>query len=67
MKSDKGQFDEVLRRMIETPPKKTSEIEAPKKCSEASEVSTSNGRGLNPHKRRTVSTNAPSSFRRLNL
>ncbi len=31
MKTDKGQFDEVLRRMIETPPKKTTEIKAPKK------------------------------------
>jgi hypothetical protein len=31
MKSDKGQFDEVLRRMLEKPPQKTSEIKAEKK------------------------------------
>lgn len=31
MKSDKGQFDEVLRRMLKEPPKKTSEIKAEKK------------------------------------
>jgi predicted CopG family antitoxin len=28
MKTDKGQFDEVLRRMIEKNPKKTAEIAA---------------------------------------
>jgi hypothetical protein len=31
MKTDKGQFDEVLRRMLQTPPQKTSEIKAGKK------------------------------------
>jgi hypothetical protein len=31
MKVDKGQFDEVLRRMLEKAPQKTSEIKAPKK------------------------------------
>jgi hypothetical protein len=31
MKVDKGQFDEVLRRLVNTPPKKTSEIKAEKK------------------------------------
>jgi len=31
MKADKGQFDEVLRRMLEKPPKKTAEIKADKK------------------------------------
>jgi len=31
MKADKGQFDEVLRRMLEKAPQKTSEIKAPKK------------------------------------
>jgi hypothetical protein len=30
MKTDKGQFDEVLRRMLEKPPQKTAEIRAPK-------------------------------------
>lgn len=30
MKADKGQFDEVLRRMLEKPPQKTSEIRAEK-------------------------------------
>jgi hypothetical protein len=29
-KADKGQFDEVLRRMLQKPPQKTSEIKAPK-------------------------------------
>jgi len=28
MKTDKGQFDEVLRRMLEKPPQKTSEIKS---------------------------------------
>jgi len=32
MKADKGQFDEVLRRMIAKPPQKTAEIKAPKKA-----------------------------------
>jgi hypothetical protein len=31
MKTDKGQFDEVLRRMLAKPPQKTSEIKAEKK------------------------------------
>jgi hypothetical protein len=31
MKTDKGQFDEVLRRMLNKHPQKTSEIKAPKK------------------------------------
>jgi hypothetical protein len=31
MKADKGQFDEVLRRMLEKAPQKTSEIKAEKK------------------------------------
>jgi hypothetical protein len=31
MKADKGQFDEVLRRMLQKPPQKTTEIKAPKK------------------------------------
>jgi len=30
MKTDKGQFDEVLRRMLEKPPQKTSSIHAKK-------------------------------------
>jgi hypothetical protein len=30
MKVDKGQFDEVLRRMLEKPPQKTSAIHAKK-------------------------------------
>jgi hypothetical protein len=30
MKADKGQFDEVLRRMLAKPPKKTSKIKARK-------------------------------------
>jgi hypothetical protein len=32
MKADKGQFDEMLRRMIANPPQKTSEIKALKKA-----------------------------------
>lgn len=31
MKADKGQFDEVLRRLVSSQPKKTSEIKAEKK------------------------------------
>jgi hypothetical protein len=31
MKADKGQFDEVLRRMLKKPPQRNSEIKAPKK------------------------------------
>jgi hypothetical protein len=31
VKADKGQFDEVLRRMLQKPPQKTSEIKAEKK------------------------------------
>jgi hypothetical protein len=30
MKTDKGQFDEVLRRMLKKPPQKTDAIKAPK-------------------------------------
>jgi len=30
MKTDKGQFDEVLRRMLQKPPQKTSDIHATK-------------------------------------
>jgi len=37
MKTDKGQFDEVLRRMLEKQPQKTSEIKAPKKPSKPSQ------------------------------
>jgi hypothetical protein len=28
--ADKGQFDEVLRRMLQKPPQKTSEIKKPR-------------------------------------
>jgi hypothetical protein len=31
VKADKGQFDEVLRRMVQKPPQKTTEIKAGKK------------------------------------
>jgi len=31
VKTDKTQFDEVLRRMLQKPPQKTAEIKAPKK------------------------------------
>jgi hypothetical protein len=31
MKTDKGQFDEVLRRMLEKPPQKTADIHRRKK------------------------------------
>jgi hypothetical protein len=31
MKADKGKFDEVLRRMLQKPPQKTSAIKASKK------------------------------------
>jgi hypothetical protein len=34
MKADKGQFDKVLRRMLDKPPQKTSEIKAEKKETE---------------------------------
>jgi hypothetical protein len=30
MKTDKGQFDEVLRRMLDKPPQKTEKIKARK-------------------------------------
>jgi hypothetical protein len=30
MKTDKGQFDEVLRRMLAKPPKKTADIKKPR-------------------------------------
>lgn len=32
MKTDKSQFDEVLRRMLEKPPQKTADIRKPKKA-----------------------------------
>jgi len=32
MKADKGQFDAVLKRMLEKPPQKTSEIRKRKKA-----------------------------------
>lgn len=32
MKTDKGQFDEVLRRMLEKPQQKTADIHQPKKA-----------------------------------
>jgi hypothetical protein len=35
MKADKGQFDEVLRRMLDKPPKKTADIHKPKKARKA--------------------------------
>ena len=35
MKADKGQFDEVLRRMLEKPPQKTSDIRAKKEPKKA--------------------------------
>lgn len=31
MKADKGQFDEVLRRMLKKSPQKTADIRQPKK------------------------------------
>lgn len=31
MKADKGQFDEILRRMLNKRPQKTSDIRKPKK------------------------------------
>ena len=31
MKTDKGQFDSVLSRMLNTPPKKEAEIKAPRR------------------------------------
>jgi len=31
MRTDKGQFDAVLSQMLRTPPKRESEIKAPKK------------------------------------
>jgi hypothetical protein len=37
MKADKGQFDEVLRRMLKEPPKKTAEIKAEKKNAKPSQ------------------------------
>jgi hypothetical protein len=39
MKADKGQFDEVLRRMLNKPPQKTSEIKVEKKRKKASKPS----------------------------
>jgi hypothetical protein len=41
MKADKGQFDEVLHRMLAKPPQKTSEIKAKKKETEKSAKRTS--------------------------
>jgi hypothetical protein len=40
MKTDKGQFDEVLRRMLNKEPQKTSEIKAKKKAPKPSRKST---------------------------
>jgi hypothetical protein len=36
MKADKGQFDEVLRRMLNKPPQKTSKIIGKKKSARPS-------------------------------
>jgi hypothetical protein len=36
MKADKGQFDEVLRRMLKKPPERNADIKAPKKPSKPS-------------------------------
>jgi hypothetical protein len=41
MKTDKGQFDEVLRRMLGKEPQKTAEIKAPKKAVKPSRRSAS--------------------------
>ena len=35
MKADKGQFDEVLRRMLARPPQKASDIHAKKESKKA--------------------------------
>jgi hypothetical protein len=35
MKTDKGQFDEVLRRMLKKPPQKTAEMHGKKKTQAA--------------------------------
>ena len=37
MKADKGQFDEVLRRMLAKPPKKNAKIKARKKRAKPSQ------------------------------
>ncbi len=37
MKTDKGQFDEVLRRMLAKPPKKTAKIKAKRKKTKPSQ------------------------------
>jgi hypothetical protein len=37
MKADKGQFDEVLRRMLAKPPKKTAKIKAKRKRAKPSQ------------------------------
>jgi len=37
MRADKGQFDEVLRRMLAKPPKKTAKIKAKGKKSKPSQ------------------------------
>jgi hypothetical protein len=37
MKTDKGQFDAVLLRMVKAQPKKTAEIKAPKKSPKPSQ------------------------------
>jgi hypothetical protein len=39
MKTDKGQFDEVLSRMLKKSPQNTSEIKTPKKPSKPSRKS----------------------------
>jgi len=37
VKTDKGQFDEVLRRMLEKPPQKTARIKARKRKAKPSQ------------------------------
>jgi hypothetical protein len=39
MKADKGQFDEVLRRMLNKPPQKTSDIHKKKQPVKAAKTS----------------------------
>jgi hypothetical protein len=39
MRTDKGQFDEVLRRMPKKPPQKTAEIHGKKKAEKKSKPS----------------------------
>lgn len=44
MKTDKGQFDEVLRRMLQKPPHKTADIKAEKKAQEQPKPSRKSGK-----------------------